>query len=164
MAYPCFCHYGYGHGLHDLLDEFWIGHAGHAALRADVCRNTLKGHDGAGASLFCNSGLKQSLVLYLEVFEDIGVLWHMSYLFGIDNIHYHSTFQHLCQSRLHGETRRSAGGAVGSLAMAVGRWFVVEHIRNWEGGEYRELSRITIRGAIAMKFCQGICGKRGLKK
>jgi hypothetical protein len=58
VADACLGHDGDGNGGHDLLDHLGIGHACHAALRADVGGDTLQGHDRAGPSLFCYSGLE----------------------------------------------------------------------------------------------------------
>ena len=56
--------------------------------------------------------------------------FNVTYLFSIDNVHYHTPLQHLCQTCLHCKIGRS-GIAVRGLAVAIGRGFVVEHI--WRG-------------------------------
>jgi hypothetical protein len=53
-------HDGDGDGIHNLLDHLGVAHAGHATLRADVCWDTLEGHDGDSASLLCDAGLRLS--------------------------------------------------------------------------------------------------------
>lgn len=41
MSNSGLCHDWDGNGGHDLFDHFWVGHAGYAALGADVCWDTL---------------------------------------------------------------------------------------------------------------------------
>ena len=60
--------------------------------------------------------------------------WHMTRLLGIDDVHYHSAFQHLCQPSLYIELC-GPRGAVRSLAIAVGVGFVVEHSGAWKGSD-----------------------------
>ena len=50
-------HHRDGHGVDDALDEIRIGHAGHAALGADIGRHALQRHDGGSARVFSNSCL-----------------------------------------------------------------------------------------------------------
>ena len=66
-----FGHDGYGYGVHDFLDECGVRHAGDAALGADVGRDALEGHDGAGAGFFGDAGLG-----------------------GVDDVHDDAAFEH----------------------------------------------------------------------
>lgn len=50
-------HDGDGHRGHDVLDHLWVGHAGYAALDADIGGHALERHDGAGAGLLSDAGL-----------------------------------------------------------------------------------------------------------
>ena len=54
MADAAFGHNRDGHGFHDFADHFRRGHAGDAALGADLGGNAFERHDGDGASLFGN--------------------------------------------------------------------------------------------------------------
>ena len=47
-------HHGDRHGLDDAFDQVGVGHAGHAALGADVGGDALEGHDGHGARVLGN--------------------------------------------------------------------------------------------------------------
>ena len=46
-----------GHGFHDGLDDRGVGHAGNAALGADVGRHALQRHHGTGAGVLRYLGL-----------------------------------------------------------------------------------------------------------
>ena len=70
--------------LHDLLDDADVGHAGHAALFADVGRHALQRHDGRGAG----------------VFGDLGLL-------GVGDVHDDAALQHLRQADFHSKLLRS---------------------------------------------------------
>jgi hypothetical protein len=52
VSNSCLGHYGNGDRVHDLLDHLWVTHPGYAALRSNVCRDTLEGHDGRSTGLF----------------------------------------------------------------------------------------------------------------
>ena len=72
MADARFGHDGDGDGVHDLLDEGRVRHAGDAALGAYVGGDALEGHDGAGAGFFGDAGLG-----------------------GVDDVHDDAAFEHL---------------------------------------------------------------------
>ena len=57
VADAAFGHHRNGDGGHDLADLFGAGHTGYAAFGADLCGDTLQGHDRSGASLFGDLGL-----------------------------------------------------------------------------------------------------------
>ena len=69
-----------GDRLLDLDDLLGIGHAGHAAVFADVGRHALEGHDGAGAG----------------VLGDLGLL-------GVGDVHDDPALEHLGEARLDSE-------------------------------------------------------------
>lgn len=50
-------HNGDGDGVHDLLDHAGVRHAGDTAVLANVGRNALKCHNGAGTGLLSDTGL-----------------------------------------------------------------------------------------------------------
>jgi hypothetical protein len=100
-------HDGNGNGLHDLLDHAGVGHAGDATLDADISGDTLESHDGGGTGLLSNTGLKKRTNMsvrcnYIEVCS-------RAYLLRIDDVHDHTTLQHLGQTGLDGEV---IGGSV----------------------------------------------------
>ncbi len=64
----------------DLDDLLGIGHAGHAAVSADVGRHTLEGHDRARA----------------RILGDLGLL-------GVGDVHDDPALEHLGEARLHSE-------------------------------------------------------------
>ena len=63
--------------IHDLQDQFGVAHARHAAVGADIRRNTLQRHHCYCASFLCNAGMLRC-----------------------DYIHNHATLQHLRQAFL----------------------------------------------------------------
>lgn len=73
-------HDGDGDGLLDFFDEGGVGHAGDAALGADVGGDPLEGHDGAGAGLLGDAGL-----------------------LGVDDVHDDAAAEHLGEADLDGE-------------------------------------------------------------
>lgn len=84
-------HDGNGHGILDLLDQVRVGHAGDAALGADVGGDALEGHDGAGAGFFGDAGL-----------------------LGVDDVHDDAAFEHLGEPGFGGEGGFGVrGGAIG---------------------------------------------------
>ena len=91
-----FGHDGDGDGLHDLLDELRVGHAGDAALGADVGGDALEGHDGAGAGFFGDARLV-----------------------CVDDVHDHAPFEHLGEAVFDGEV------LAGALGVGVGGGSVV---------------------------------------
>ncbi len=58
--------------LDDLLDEAWLGHAGHAALGADHGRHALQSHHRSGSGLLGNAGL-----LHVHHVHDDAALEHL---------------------------------------------------------------------------------------
>ncbi len=74
-----FRHHRNGHGVHDAVDQVGVAHAGDAAVRADVRRDALQRHDGAGA----------------RVLGDLR-------LFGRHHVHDHAALEHLRQPTLQG--------------------------------------------------------------
>ena len=72
------CHHGNGGDGLNAFDQFRIGHAGDAALAANVGRNSLKGHDCARTGILCDAGL-----------------------FGGDDVHDHAAFQHFGETPLY---------------------------------------------------------------
>ena len=70
-----------GNRIHDPEDQVGVRHARHAALGADICRDTFQRHDGACAGFF----------------GDLGV-------FGGNHVHDHAAFKHLCQSFFDGKS------------------------------------------------------------
>jgi hypothetical protein len=83
-------HDGDGDSSHDLLDHLRVGHACHASLDADISRDALEGHDGAGAGLLGDAGLC-----------------------CVDDVHDHAALQHTGQAGLDGEG--VGGGAIGAV-------------------------------------------------
>ncbi|CAM0904951.1 unnamed protein product [Alopecurus aequalis] len=73
-------HDGDGDGALDLADHAWVGHAGDAALGADVGGDALERHDGAGSGLLSDTRL-----------------------LGVDDVHDDAAAQHLGQAHLDGE-------------------------------------------------------------
>jgi hypothetical protein len=69
------------HGLLDAPDQRGVGHAGHAAVAADVSGDALERHDGGGAG----------------VLGDLGLL-------GVDHVHDHAALEHLGQPGLDAES------------------------------------------------------------
>ena len=57
VAYARLGHHRNGDGIHDGLDDSDIGHAGYAAIFADVRRDALQRHDGRRAGVFRYLGL-----------------------------------------------------------------------------------------------------------
>lgn len=85
------CHDGDGDGVLDLLDHGRVGHAGDAAVLADIGGDSLEGHDGAGTSFFGDAGL-----------------------LGVGDVHDDAALEHLGETGLEGEGgRRSGRRAVG---------------------------------------------------
>ena len=80
-------HDGDRHRRLDALDHLGIGHAGHAALAADVGRHPLERHDRDGAG----------------VLGDAGVI-------GRDHVHDHPALQHLGEAALDPQRAGLAGG------------------------------------------------------
>jgi hypothetical protein len=70
------------HGLLDALDEQGVGHAGHAAVAADVGRHALERHHRGRPG----------------VLGDLGLL-------GVDDVHDHAALEHLGQPGLDAESR-----------------------------------------------------------
>ncbi len=70
-----------GDRVHDLQDQVRVRHAGHAALGADIGRDALERHDGAGAGFFGDPGV-----------------------FGGDDVHDDAAFEHLRQSFFDGKS------------------------------------------------------------
>ena len=83
VSYAALGHHRYGDDLDDLRDLVGVGHAGHAALGADIGRDPFQGHDGHGARLFGDASL-----------------------IGVRYIHDHPALLHL------GESELEKGGAV----------------------------------------------------
>ena len=75
VSYSCFRHDGNGYSRLNFLDHSWVRHASDAPILANVCGNTLKGHDCAGACFLGDACL-----------------------FGIHDIHDHAAFEHLRQA------------------------------------------------------------------
>ena len=80
MPDAAFGHDRDGHRVHDLKDQVGVRHAGHTALGADIGRDPLQCHHGAGACIFGDLGM-----------------------FGRDHIHDDAALQHLGQSFFHGK-------------------------------------------------------------
>ena len=80
MPDAAFGHDRDGDRIHDLEDQVRVGHARHAALGADIRRDTFQRHDGAGAGIF----------------GDLGML-------GGDHVHDHAAFEHLGQAFFDGK-------------------------------------------------------------
>jgi len=57
MPYPCLRHDGNGNSFHYIFDHLGVRHSGDTTLGSDVCGDSLKGHNGAGAGFFCYSCL-----------------------------------------------------------------------------------------------------------
>ena len=86
--------------VHNALDHLRVGHAGDTTVGADVSRNTLEGHDGAGASLF----------------GDLRVLRR-------DDVHDDAALQHLGKATLNGigsglDNHRTPPGVDSSIGWA----------------------------------------------
>ncbi|MDH6583340.1 hypothetical protein M2161_002446 [Streptomyces sp. SAI-133] len=81
-----------GHGLDDALDHVRVGHAGHAAVLADVGGHPLQGHDGDGA----------------RVLRDLRLLRR-------DDVHDHAALELLRHTALH-----ARGAGLGSLVLGAG--------------------------------------------
>src|SRR5579872_370174 len=77
MPDTALCHHWNGHGLFNLNDQFRVAHTGNAAMCADIGWHALKGHNGAGSSLFRDTSL-----------------------FRVHYIADNSTFEHLRESTL----------------------------------------------------------------
>ncbi len=75
MTDAAFGHDRDGDGIHDLEDQVGVGHAGHAALGADVGGDAFERHDGAGAGVFGDAGV-----------------------FGGDHVHDDAALEHLGQA------------------------------------------------------------------
>ena len=88
-----------GDGVLDLLDHGRIGHAGHAAVFADVGGDALEGHDGAGTGFFGDAGL-------LSVYD----------------VHDDAALEHLGETCLDGEGGLvlAIGGVVGGVVCHIG--------------------------------------------
>ena len=100
MADPALGHHRDGDGLHDRLDQGWIGHSGDAALSADVGRNPLERHHRTRA----------------RVLRQPGVL-------GRDDVHDHAALEHL------GEPRLDLEGAL-HRAVPIASAIAFGHVRN----------------------------------
>ncbi len=67
------------------VDHVGIGHAGHAALGADIGRNAFQGHHGHGTGVFGDAGL-----------------------FDVDDVHDDAALEHLSHAPLHAVAARDA--------------------------------------------------------
>lgn len=112
VAYPGFCHNRYCNSIHDLLDHSWVRHAGNPTLNANIRWDPLECHDSTGASLFCYSCLRVAVSWRLSMLHML-----REYLLGIDNVHYHTTFQHLGQASFDGKIN---GAAIALVCCTVG--------------------------------------------
>lgn len=65
-------HDGDGDGGHDVLDHLRVGHAGYAALDADIGGHALERHDGAGAGLLSDAGLGEGLLVSGIAWKGVG--------------------------------------------------------------------------------------------
>ena len=72
------------------MDHGWVGHAGYAALGADVGGDALECHDGAGAGFFGDAGLG-----------------------CVDDVHYYAAFEHAGEAGFDGEGGGLGGGGGG---------------------------------------------------
>ena len=94
VADPGLGHDRDGHGFDDLVDHVRIGHAGHAALGADIGRDAFQRHDGNGTGVFGDAGL-----------------------FDVDDVHDDAALEHLCHAALDAVAARDAvGGRAGFAA------------------------------------------------
>lgn len=131
------CHDGDGDGVLDLLDHGRVGHAGDAAVLADVGGDALEGHDGAGAGLLGDAGL-----------------------LGVGDVHDDAALEHLGQAGLEGEGGGWGGGGGGGGSGAVGRGVVghgeggcdgsIRTRRVWSRAEARvsKRNKLWLRGRI----------------
>ncbi len=94
VADPGLGHDGHGHGRDDLVDHVRIGHAGHAALGADIGRNAFQRHHGHGTGVFGDAGL-----------------------LGVDDVHDDAALEHLRHAALDAVAARDVlGGRAGFAA------------------------------------------------
>jgi hypothetical protein len=91
-------HDGDGDCGHDVLDHPWVGHAGNAALDADIGGDTLQRHDGAGSGLLGDAGLWRGLSV-------AGLRWNCrvgelgggrreTHLLCVDDVHDDAALEH----------------------------------------------------------------------
>ena len=86
-----------GHGVDDRVDHVRIGHAGHAALGADIGGNAFQRHDGDGTGVLGDAGL-----------------------LDVDDVHDDAALEHLSHAALNAAAARDAVGGRAGLVAYIG--------------------------------------------